>query len=110
MRTFALVGAAIIALSAAASNAAWAWQTEQTVQSGANSTDFSDPDKFQELQDKVNGKTAQFDTGFHVYGGVNSGMGDGTTGSNPYGVMPLPGRGGSAFSYSPMPGFRGQPQ
>ena len=106
MRTFALIGAAVFALSAGASNAALAWQTEQSVQPGGNATDFSDPEKFQALQDKVNAKTSS-NSGFYFHGGVNSGA-DGLTGANPYGVQTL-GR-GSAFSYSPMPGFRGQPQ
>ncbi|MGO9547424.1 MAG: hypothetical protein ACLPPF_21855 [Rhodomicrobium sp.] len=109
MRTLAIIGAIAIAVSAAAPKAAWAWSTEQTAPAGTNGVDFSDPDKFQALQDKVNGKTTASDSGFHFSGGVSSGATGDLTGTNPYGVVPLTGR-GSAFSYSPNPGFRGQPQ
>ena len=107
MRTLAMIGAGAIA-ALISMNGAWAWTQEQPAKSGgggANAVDLSDNDAFQALQDKVNGKTPTSGTGFQVYGGVDAGAG--FTGSNPYGVAPMRGR-GSAFSYSPNPGFRGQ--
>jgi hypothetical protein len=106
MRTFAFFGAAAIAALTITSSA-WAWTAEQPGQQGANGLDLSDNDKFQALQDKVNGKTTSTDSGWHFSGSVESGN-TGLSGANPYGVAPLPGRNGSAFSYSPNPGFRGQ--
>ncbi len=105
MRTLAMIGAVSIAALIAA-NGAWAWSQEQTAQGSPNGTavDLSDPENFQALQDKVNGKT-QSQSGFQVTGGVGSGYGSGLTGANPYGVAPV--TRGSAFSYSPNPGFRG---
>ena len=103
MRTLALTRAAAIVALMAASNGAWAWTTEQPAQSGGTAIDLSDPDKFQALQDKVNG-TSQSQSGFFITGGVNGGSSDGLSPVNPYGLQPL-GR-GSAFSYSPQPGFR----
>ncbi len=104
MRTLAIIGAASIAALIAA-NGAWAWTQEQPAQ-GTNGTavDLSDPDNFKALQDKVNGKTDS-SSGFQVSGSVGSGA-TGLSGSNPSGIAPM-GR-GSAFSYSPNPGFRGQ--
>ncbi len=106
MRTFAIVGAASIAALIAASSGARAWTAEQPAQQtqGVNAADLSDPDNFKALEDKVNGNMqslSQSQSGFQVYGGVNSGLG----GGNPYGLAPM--GGGSAFSYSPNPGFRG---
>ena len=113
MRTFAMIGAASIAALIAASSGAWAWTAEQPAQQtqGVNAADLSDPDNFKALEDKVNGNLqslsqsqSQSQSGFQFYGGVNSGYG-GLSGANPYGVQSF-GR-GSAFSYSPNPGFRG---
>lgn len=108
MRTFAILGAAAIAASMAASGAALAWTQEQPAQqqSGANAVDLSDPDNFKALQDKVNGKTESNVGSFQIYGGAYGGASGGLTQANPYGVAPIGGR-GSAFSYSPNPGFRG---
>lgn len=105
MRTFAMIAAASIAALMAASGGAWAWTQEQPaqMQQGVNAADLSDPDNFKALQDKVNGNTDS-SSGFHFYGGANSGF-SGLTGANPYGVPSM--GGGSAFSYSPNPGFRG---
>ncbi len=105
MRTFAFIGAVAIAALTATSSA-WSWTAEQPAQQGTNALDLSDNDKFQALQDKVNGKTSSSDTGWQFSGSVNSGGTTGLTGTNPYGVSPL--GGGSAFSYSPNPGFRGR--
>lgn len=107
MRTVAMIGAGLIA-GLIAANGAWAWTQEQPAQ-GSNGTavDLSDPDNFKALQDKVNGKTDS-SSGFHVYSGVGSDP-SGFTGSNPYGVTPMGGH-GSAFRYSPNPGFRGNPE
>ena len=109
MRTFAMAGAASIAVLIAVSSGALAWTAEQPAQQqgGTNAVDLSDPDNFQALQDKVNGKTDS-QSGLQFYGGVNSGATGGLTQANPYGIAPVGGR-GSAFSYSPNPGFRGNP-
>ncbi len=110
MRTLAIIGAASIAALMAASSGARAWTAEQPAQQvqGVNAADLSDPDNFKALEDKVNGNLqsqSQSQSGFQFYGGVNSGYGSGLSGANPYGVQSM-GR-GSAFSYSPNPGFRG---
>ncbi len=104
MRTLAMICAVSIAALIAA-NGAWAWSQEQTAQGSPNGTavDLSDPENFQALQDKVNGKT-QSQSGFQVYSGV--GPAPSLTGAAPYGITP-PGSRSSAFSYSPNPGFRG---
>ncbi len=106
MRTFAIFGAASIAALIAATSGALAWTAEQpaTQSQGVSAADLSDPDNFKALEDKVNGKT-ESQTGLQFYSGVSSGYG-GLSGANPYGVAPMGGR-GSAFSYSPNPGFRG---
>jgi hypothetical protein len=110
MRTLATIGAVSAAILLAASSA-FAWTAEQPSKqdannaAAANAVDLSDNDAFQALQDKVNGKT-QSQSGFQIVGGTGaSGSAAGLTGSNPYGVPSL--NGGSAFSYSPNPGFRG---
>jgi hypothetical protein len=116
MRTFAFFGTAAIAASLFAAGSALAWTEEKpSQQQDQSSVTFSDPDSFKALQDKVNGKNQSSQTGFYVYGGANSGQDGGEaapyrgTGTNPYRVQPMTGS-GSAFSYSPMPGFRGEPQ
>jgi hypothetical protein len=106
MRTFAFLGAAAIAAPLLISSGAFAWTADQPAPAATNGVDLSDPDNFKALQDKVNGNTGQ--SGFHFEGSVNSG-GNQYLGSNPYTVAPLNGN-NSGFSYSPMPGFRGQPQ
>jgi hypothetical protein len=106
MRTFAFFGTATIAAALFSAGGALAWTEEKPSQQDTNSITFSDPDSFKALQDKVNGKT-QFQSGFTFSGSVNSGD---SMGTNPYNrLQPMTGS-GSAFSYSPMPGFRGQPQ
>jgi hypothetical protein len=108
MRTFAFFGAATVVASLFAASGAFAWTTEQPSQQDQNGVTFSDPDSFKALQDKVNGKSPS-QSGFYFSGSVNSGD-SGTTGTNPYNrLQPMTGS-SSAFSYSPMPGFRGQPQ
>jgi hypothetical protein len=107
MRTLAFIGAAAIAATIGASSAAWAWTAEQPAQQGSNAVDLSDPDNFKALQDKVNGN-AQFLSGSSSSFYVTGGVGNGLSPVNPYGIAPL-GR-GSAFSYSPQPGFRGAPE
>ena len=109
MRTLAMIGAGAIAALISV-NGAFAWTQEQPSKSGGGSgtaVDLSDNDAFQALQDKVNGKTPSSGTGFQVYTSTGTGSAAGLTGANPYGVAPMGGR-GSAFSYSPNPGFRGQ--
>ena len=109
MRTLAIIGAGAIAALISVIGA-FAWTQEQPAKSGgggANAGDLSDNDAFQALQDKVNGKTPESQSGFQVYTSTGTGSATGLTGGNPYGVAPLTGR-GSAFSYSPNPGFRGQ--
>jgi hypothetical protein len=128
MRTFAFFGGLTIAAAVFPAGSALAWTEEKpSPQQDQNSVMYSDPDAFKALQDKVNGKT-QNQSGFYFYGGVNSGDNGGTdrnsytdtnsnsftgtnpyTSTNPYRVQPMTGS-GSAFSYSPMPGFRGLPQ
>jgi hypothetical protein len=108
MRTFAFFGATAIAASLFAAGSALAWTEEKPSQQDQNSVMYTDPDAFKALQDKVNGKGGDSKSGFYITGGVNSGD-TGPTGINPYGVRPMTGS-GSAFSYSPMPGFRGPPQ
>ncbi len=107
MRTIALLGAAMIAASLLAPGVASAWTSEQPSQQDESGLNYSDPDAFKALQDKVNGKTDS-QSGFFITGGVNGGD-TSTTGANPYALQPLTGR-NSAFGYSPMPGFRGAPQ
>jgi hypothetical protein len=107
MRTFAFFGASAIAASLFLAGSALAWTEEKPAQQDQNSVMFSDPDAFKALQDKVNGKS-DTKSGFYFSGGVNSGE-TALPGTNPYRVQPMTGS-GSAFSYSPMPGFRGQPQ
>jgi hypothetical protein len=108
MRTFAILGAAFIAAVFAGANGARAWTQEQPAQQqqGVNAADLSDPDNFKALEDKVNGKTQSSTGTFQIYGGVNGGAAGGLTHANPYGLAPMGGS-GSAFSYSPNPGFRG---
>jgi hypothetical protein len=108
MRTFAFFGAAAIAASLIAAGSALAWTEEKPAQLDSSGVTFSDPDAFKALQDKVNGKSGSSQSGFFITGGVNGGDAS-TIGANPYRVQPMTGS-GSAFSYSPMPGFRGQPQ
>jgi hypothetical protein len=125
MRTFAFFGGVTIA-AALFSAGALAWTEEKpSQQQDQSSVMYSDPDAFKALQDKVNAK-GQNQSGFYFYGGVNPGDNGGTdknsytdtnsytgtnpyAGANPYRVQPMTGS-GSAFSYSPMPGFRGLPQ
>jgi hypothetical protein len=109
MRALAIIGAGAIAALISVTGA-FAWTQEQPAKSGgggANAVDLSDNDAFQALQDKVNGKAPESQSGFQVYTSAGTGSAVGLTGGNPYGVAPLTGR-GSAFSYSPNPGFRGQ--
>jgi hypothetical protein len=108
MRTLAMIGAGAIAALISVTGA-FAWTQEQPAKSGgggANAVDLSDNDAFQALQDKVNGKAPESQSGFQVYTSAGTGSATGLTGASPYGVAPLSGR-GSAFSYSPNPGFRG---
>jgi hypothetical protein len=107
MRTIAILGAAFIAAVFAGASGARAWTQEQPAQQqqGVNAADLSDPDNFKALEDKVNGKTESSMGSFQFYGGVNGGVTGGLSGANPYGVPSM--GGGSAFSYSPNPGFRG---
>ncbi len=107
MRTFALFGAAMIAASLLAHGGAFAWTTEQPSQQDGSGINYSDPDEFKALQDKVNGKTDS-QSGFYVSGGVSGGD-TSIMGASPYSVQPLAGQ-NSAFGYSPMPGFRGLPR
>ena len=107
MRTLAMIGAVSIAALIAA-NGAWAWSQEQTAQGSPNGTavDLSDPENFQALQDKVNGKT-QSQSGFQVYSGVGAGPGSLLAGAGPYGVTPLAaGDRLSAIRKSGLPGER----
>jgi hypothetical protein len=121
MRTFAFFGAAAIAASLFAAGNALAWTEEKpSQQQDQNSVTFSDPETFKVLQDKVNGKSqsesnffitdgkSQSQSGFYFSGGVNYGDSS-TMRTNPYRLQPMTGS-GSAFSFSPNPGFRGDPQ
>jgi hypothetical protein len=121
MRTFAFFSAAAIAASLFTAGNALAWTEEKpSQQQDQNSVTFSDPDTFKALQDKVNGRNqsesnffvtdgkSQSQSGFYFSGGVNSGDSS-TMGTNPYRLQPMTGS-GSAFSYSPIPGFRERPQ
>jgi hypothetical protein len=106
MRTIASISAAALAVSLIVSSGAFAWTADQSAPPASNGIDLSDPDNFKALQDKVNGKTG--DSGFQFSTTVGSGNSGFYGGTNPYGIQPLNGN-GSAFSYSPIPGFRGQP-
>ena len=110
MRTFASICAAAMAVSLWASAGAYAWTADQSAPAATQGVDLSDPDNFKALQDKVNGKTGDSSSsGLQFYGSASSGFVGPYGGSNPYSVAPLSGGTGSAFSYSPNPGFRGQP-
>jgi hypothetical protein len=107
MRTFALSSVAALAISMMASAGAWAWSTEQASPNTSAGAAYADPDEaFKALQDKVNGKTNNTQSGFYVSGGA----GQQPFGS-PYRYQSTTQPDGTVpFGYSPMPGFRGQPQ
>jgi hypothetical protein len=72
MRTFALLGAAMLAFSVSTATAVLAWSSDQPVPEGTDMTNLADPDEaFKALQDKVNGNTNNSNSGFFVSGSVN---------------------------------------
>ena len=105
MRAFALSGLAALAISMMAPATVWAWSTEQASPSGGASANLADQeDPLKALEDKVNGKNSSQQSGFYFSTGPaqptfgQSGFKSNQTDTN------VP------FGYSPMPGFRGQPQ
>jgi hypothetical protein len=105
MRALALSGFAALAISMMAPATVWAWSTEQaSPNSGAAANLAEQEDPLKVLQDKVDGKSSSQQSGFYFSSGsaqqpfTPNGLRSNQTGTNvPYG-------------YSPMPGFRGQPQ
>ena len=105
MRAFALSGFAALAISMMAPATVWAWSTEQASPNGGAGTNLADQeDPLKALQDKVDGKNSSTQSGFYFSTGPaqqqfgSSGFQSNQTNAN------VP------FGYSPMPGFRGQPQ
>ena len=103
MRTFALSGFTVLAISIMAPGAVWAWSTEQATPNTAASANYADPDDaLKALQDKVNSKNNSSQSGFYFSGGVGQ--------QSPYGFRSNQTDTTVPFGYSPMPGFRGQAQ
>ena len=105
MRAFALSSLAALAVSMMAPATVWAWSTEQAGSNGGASANLADQeDPLKALQDKVDGKSSPGQSGFYFSAGPttqpfgSSGFSSNQTNTN------VP------FGYSPMPGFRGQPQ
>ncbi len=105
MRAFALSGLAALAISMMAPATVWAWSTEQASPNGGASANLADQeDPLKALQDKVDGKSSPGQSGLYFSAGPTtqpfgpSGFNSNQTNTN------VP------FGYSPMPGFRGQPQ
>jgi hypothetical protein len=105
MRTFALSGLAALAISMMAPATVWAWSTEQASPSGGAAANLADQeDPLKALQDKVDGKTSSQQSGFYFSNGSAQQP------FNSYGFSSNQTNTNVPFGYSPMPGFRGQPQ
>ncbi len=105
MRTFALVGAAALAVSMSISSLVWAWTAEQPASQGANGANLADPltseETLKALQDKVSGGK---DSSTNFF--ISAGPPEQSTGFSGFRAAP-PGQ-APMFGYSPNPGFRGQ--
>ncbi len=106
MRTFALSGVAVLAVSLMASTAVLAWSSEQATPNTGATTNLADPDEaLKALQDKVDAKNIGSQSGFYITGGAAQ--------QQPFGPLGFHSNQTTTevpFGYSPMPGFRGQPQ
>ena len=105
MRTFALSGFAALALSLMTPAAVWAFSTESATPSTGAAANIADPDEaLKALQEKVDSKTASQQSGFYFSAGPTQQP------FSPYGFRSNQTDTSVPFGYSPMPGFRGQPQ
>ncbi len=105
MRAFALSGFAALAISLMAPVTVWAWSTEQASPNGGASANFADQeDPLKALQDKVDNKGSSNQSGFYFSSGQAQQP------FSPYGFRSGQAGTNVPFGYSPMPGFRGQPQ
>ncbi len=105
MRAFALSGLAALAISMMAPATVWAWSTEQASPNGGASANLADQeDPLKALQDKVDSKNSSKQSGFYFSAGPTPQP------FSPYGFKSNPTDTNVPFGYSPMPGFRGQPQ
>lgn len=107
MRALALFGLTALAISMMAPASAWAWSAEPVAPKpadGANLAEAEDPLKA--LQDKVDAKSGlnSSQSGFYFSGSAA------TQPFGPYGFRSNSTGGSVPFGFSPMPGFRGQPQ
>ena len=105
MRGLALSGFAALAISMMAPASVWAWSTEQpsttSAEGAAALAEKEDPLKA--LQDKVDAKNPAGQSGFYFSGSAGQASG-------PFGFSSSQTTTERPFGYSPMPGFRGQPQ
>ena len=105
MRAFALFGFAALAISMMAPATVWAWSTEQASPNGGGSANLADQeDPLKALQDKVDSKDSSKQSGFYFSAGSAQQP------FSPYGFKSNQTDTSVPFGYSPMPGFRGQPQ
>jgi hypothetical protein len=106
MRTFALSGLTALAISMMTPATVWAWSTEQaSPNGGANASLADQADPLKALEDKVNSKGGSNQSGFYFSAGSGA-----TQPFSPYGFNSNQSGTNVPFGYSPMPGFRGQPQ
>ena len=104
MRGFALSSLAVLAISMMAPATVWAWSTEQVSPNSSTGTALAEgDDPLKALQDKVDAKNPAGQSGFYVTGGA-------TQSTSPFGFSSSQSNTSVPFGYSPMPGFRGQPQ
>ena len=104
MRGFALSSFTVLAISMMAPATVGAWTTDQVSPNSSTGAALAEgDDPLKALQDKVNGKNPAGQSGFYVTGGA-------TQSSSPFGFSSTQTNTGVPFGYSPMPGFRGQPQ
>jgi hypothetical protein len=105
MRAFALSGLAALAISMMVPATVWAWSAEQASPNGGASANLADQeDPLKALQDKVDGKNSSKQSGFYFSAGSMAQP------FSPYGFKSNQTDRNVPFGYSPMPGFRGQPQ
>jgi len=105
MRAFALSGLAALVISMMAPATVWAWSTEQASPNGGAAANLADQeDPLKALEDKVNGKNSSPQSGFYFS------TGPAQQPFNPSGFNSNQTNTTVPFGYSPMPGFRGQPQ
>ena len=105
MRKFVLSGFAVFVISIMAPDSTWAFSTEQASPSNGASANLADPDEaLKALQDKVDSKSGSNQSGFYFSAGPAQ------QSFSPYGFRSNQTDTTVPFGYSPMPGFRGQPQ